>query len=381
MTGCSDPLEFGEGMFTAFREPKRGVFDACYDAFCPVRWCTFAEPVSVYSGAQVHFEAVLANEDTLRPGTYPAHIRIVGPGNRLVVERDMQVTVAGRSQSHESPFAVSVFAEDIPIMGPTGQYRFLVTFQQGVAATGGETTFYVADPADMPQVEAEVVPWADDPELTSWLTQHGIRTRPYQAGPIRGREVILVSAQARDQGSLEAWRDLAAHIAQGSTAIFLVPEVFRRGDAALGWLPLAHKGDLSMVHEYTFPQVYPKDEWAKRHALFDGLPCGGLMDFTFYREIIPERRFAGQDTPDEAVAGSFRTSHPGAYACDTMLAVHALGSGRFVLNALRVREELGHDPAAERLLRNMLRYAARDVAAPPAALPEDFLRILQTIGY
>ena len=43
-----------------------------------------------------------------------------------------------------------------------------------------------------------------------------------------------------------------------------------------------------------------------------------------------------------------------------LVSVHKLQAGRFLLNTLRIRENLGRDPAAERLLRNMLRYAAVD---------------------
>jgi hypothetical protein len=113
-----------------------------------------------------------------------------------------------------------------------------------------------------------------------------------------------------------------------------------------------------MVSEYTFPQVYPKDEWVKAHPIFAGLPCGGLMDYAVYRDLIPDLRFVGQQTPAEAVAGSFRTSHPGAYWCDSLVAVHRYGAGRLILNALRIRQELGRDPLAERLLRNLLCYGA-----------------------
>jgi hypothetical protein len=156
--------------------------------------------------------------------------------------------------------------------------------------------------------------------------------------------------------------------------------VFKRGDNALGWLPLANKGSVSMVNEYTFPSLYAKDEWAKRHPIFDGLPCGGLMDRTFYREIIPDGRFSGLDTPAEAVAGAFRMSAPG-YLSELTVSVHNPGAGRLILNALRIRETLGKDPVAERLLRNMLRYAARDAAKPQVDLPADFGGLLKAIGY
>jgi hypothetical protein len=101
--------------------------------------------------------------------------------------------------------------------------------------------------------------------------------------------------------------------------------------------------------------VYLKDEWAKRHSIFEGLQCGGLMDYTFYREIIPDLAWADQDPPEEAVAGANNTSQ--GYASGLLVAVHRLGEGRVVLNTLRIRQNLGTDPVAERLLRNMLRFA------------------------
>jgi hypothetical protein len=302
---------------------------------------------------------VLANEDAAPPGEYPARLQVVGPDGQNVLDRTITVTIPGVKDGKEPPLAMPVFNEEVPIDGPTGKYRFLVTFQKGVAAAGGEAVFYVTDPADMPAVESEVVMWGDDPELVKWLTDHGIKVRPYQPGTSKGREVILVSDAPNAGGSDEAWKDLTTRISQGATAVFLTPDVFAKGSEPLGRLPLANKGRLERVSEWNFPQVYPKDEWSKRHPLFDGLPSGGLMDHTFYREIISDVHYTGQDTPDEAVSGAFRTSHPGAYCCDLMLSVHKLGQGRLILNALRVRQELGRDPTAERLLRNMLRYAAQ----------------------
>ena len=190
--------------------------------------------------------------------------------------------------------------------------------------------------------------------------------------------MILVSAQPSGDRDAKAWHELVERIARGSTVVFLSQEVFKREGNPLGWLPLAKKGAVAAVSEYTFPQVYPRDEWAKRHPIFDGLPTG-LMDYTFYREIIPDFRYSGEDAPDEAVAGAFRTS--AGYGAELMLTVYRLGSGRFLLNALRVRQALGQDPTAERLLRNMLNYAAKDSAKSITDLPADFEEQLKAIGY
>ena len=380
LTSCVDPLTYGEGLTTAFREFKPGTMDTMFDAFYPVRWCTFAEPVNLYRGSNIHLEAVLSNEDTAPPGQYPARLQIVGPDNPQIFDRKITVTVPGVQNGQHPPYATQVFSEDVPVDGPSGRYRFLVTFEKGVAASGGEAEFYVTDAAEMPPVETGVVMWGDDPELAKWLEEHRIKVRPYALGRTNAREVILVSFAPGGGGSAEAWRNLAARITQGSTAIFLTLDVFKKGDNPLGWLPLANKGTMGMVSEYTFPQVYPKDEWVKKHPLFEGLPCGGLMDYTFYREIIPDLRYWGQAIPAEPVAGAFRTSCPGHHS-ELMLSVFNLGSGRFILNSLRVRQALGQDPTAERLLRNMLRYAARDATKPAVEPPAGFEEQMKAMGY
>jgi hypothetical protein len=379
LTGTHDGAEsYSEGVLTSFREHKPGTFDAMCDAFAPLRWCLFAEPVSVYRGQKVKLEAVIANEDVLKPGDYPARLQVLGPADDKVWEREVTVKIPAKAGVAEAPFAIPVFAEEVPIDGPSGKYRLTARLLQGAAAAGENIEFYVTDPKDMPAVNGEVVLWGEDEPLANWLAGHGIKTRQFAPGTPGAREVTLVAGLPGGAGDVKAWRELVERIARGSTAVFLSPEVFGKEGNPLGWLPLVNKGAVGVVSEYTFPQVYPRDEWAKRHPIFDGLPTG-LMDYAFYREIIPDRRFAGQDTPDEAVAGAFRTSM--GFGSELMVAVHNLGAGRFILNSLRVRQALGQDPTAEHLLRNMLNYAAENSAKPPADLPADFKKQLKLIGY
>jgi hypothetical protein len=51
------------------------------------------------------------------------------------------------------------------------------------------------------------------------------------------------------------------------------------------------------------------------------------------------------------------------------VAVYELGLGRFILNTLNIESNLGKHPAAERLLRNMLNYAAGE-SKPTSEKPE-----------
>jgi hypothetical protein len=374
LTGMNDHVSCGEGLTTTFRELKPGTVDALFEGLAPLRWCLFAEPVNVYRGSKVRFEAVLADEDALPAGDFPALVQVIGPNNLRILQRTVTVSIPVRKDGVEPPLALPVFALELPVDGPAGKYRFLATLERGGAPTGGEIEFYVDDPGTMPPVAEEVVLWGEDALLAKWLAEHRIKARPFVAEALKMREVILVGSQP--PGSVApAFVSLAQHMARGSTAIFLAPEVFRKGNNNVGWVPLANKGALSSIYGW----LYLKDEWAKRHSLFEGLPAGGLMGYTFYRELIPDAVWMNQDPPIEAVAGAIKASQD--YSSGLMLSVHPFGAGRFILNTLALRENLGGHPAAERLLRNLLRFAGHDLSQPLADLPGDFETQLKSIGY
>jgi hypothetical protein len=375
LTGTVDQVMCGEGLWTTFRELKPGTADAVFDGFAPLRWCLFAEPVNVYRKTPVHLEAVLANEDVLAPGQYPVKLEVIGPEMNRAFEKTITLTIPDRTADSEPPMVLPAFEEDVVIDGPAGKYRFTATFQSGAAAAGESIEFYVDHPAAMPPVDATVTLWGDDPDLAKWLAAHNIHTRPFSSTPPAEREVILAGAKPPSPGRAAAFRDLAARIAAGSTAIFLCPQVFSDGKNPTAWLPLKNKGALTGLTSW----LYHKDEWCKHHPIFDGLPAPGLMDYTFYRDLIPDIAFTGQDPPPEAVAGATNTAI--GYSSGLLVAVYPLGSGKFILNTLNIRENLGPNPPAERLLRNLLRYAATAKDKPPTPLPTDFDEQLEAMGY
>jgi len=386
LTGTVDQGMSGEGLWTTFRELKPGTADALFEGFAPLRFCLFVEPLHAYRGTTARFEAVLANEDALAPGEYPVRLQIFGPyaapgadpapSRKCVFERTLTITIPEKKDGAEPPFVLPVLAEDLPLDFPAGRYRFLASFDRGGAATGGNAEFFVADVANLPKVETEVGLWGEDPGLEKWLTEHGVPHRELAATPPAGREVILAGVRPPAPGGAAAFRELTSRISRGSTVVFLAPEVFADGDQPVAFvpLPLGNKGALARMNCW----LYHKDEWAKPHPIFEGLPTG-LLDYALYRQLIPDVAWTGQDAPAEAVCGATDASLN--YAGGLMLSVHQLGAGRFVLNALRIREHLGVDPVADRLLVNLLRYAARDHEQPLADLPADFDVQLKGMGY
>jgi hypothetical protein len=364
----------GEGLFTTFRELKPGTTDAMFEAWAPLRLCLFVRPLHVYRGSQAKLEAVLANEDALLPGEYPVRLSVIGPDMRHVFQQVVTVVIPAKDGAVEAPFAAPIFSEDVTLDVPQGEYRFLATMERGGAPTGGETVFHVADPAEMPPIPCEVVLWGADAELQNWFDRHNVKTRPLSAEVPAARELILVGAKP-PAGGAEVWRELVRRMACGASVVFVSPQAFSDGTQPTRWLPLKNKGTLSVLMGW----LYHKDEWAKRHPVFDGLPSGGMMEYAFYREIIPDAVFAGQDPPLQAIAGANNVSFD--YASGLTVAEYQLGAGRFLLNTLLLRENVGRDPLAERLLRNMLQYAARGLKEPIAPLPSGFDELLKELGY
>lgn len=375
ITGTLDQGMTAEGIWTTFRELKPGATDAIFDVWAPVRWCLFAEPLNVYRGSSVKFDAVLVNEDALPPGEYPVRLQVVGPNLARVFDKTITVKVADPKSKPEPPMVSLAFSEDVVIDGPPGTYRFLATFQQGASACGEEIQFFVdVAPNEMPAVDNEVVLMSHDQELAAWLTQHGIRHRAYAPGEQGGREVILCSGKPTVEPAA-MFQDLARRMARGSTVVFLTTDTYARDNESTGWLPLQTKGNVSGIARW----LYHSDEWCRRHPIFEGLPAGGVMDYGYYRELIPDVVFAGIEPAAEPVAGGINASW--GYQSGLMVAVYKFGAGEFILNSLRIRENLGAVPQADRLLRNMLRYAARNAAKPLTDLPADFDAQLKTIGY
>ncbi len=375
ITGTLDQGMTAEGLWTTFRELKPGTTDAIFDVWAPLRWCLFAEPMSIYRKSSVKLEAVLVNEDVLKPGEYPVRLQVVGPNLARAFEKTITVKIADPRGTPEPPMALPIFAEDVVIDGPPGTYRFIATFEKGAAACGEEVSFFVyPQTSELPKVETEVVVMTHDAALVKLLTDWGIKVRHNVLGPQSAREVILLSGKPVGEAPA-LFKDLAQRIARGSTVVYLTTDTYAKDKESTGWLPLKTKGNVSGIARW----LYHSDEWNKNHPIFEGLPSGGVMDYGIYRELIPDVVFMGIEPAADPVAGGINASW--GYQSGLIVGVYKLGAGQFIVNSLLIRDNLGKQPVADRLLINLLRFAGREGSKPLADLPADFDAQLKAVGY
>jgi hypothetical protein len=384
-TQVTDAWFHGCGITNYFRELKPGMADAFSDMGAPVRWCLFVDAVNVYRGTKVHLEAVLVNRDALKGGEYPVRLQVVGPRVMPVWNTTIVVKVAATAAG-EQPFAQHVFSEDVVVDGPPGMYRFLATFERGAAAAGGQAEFYVNDTASLPEVSTEVFLLSKDQALGAWLKNRGVRVRNSLAVTQTTRELILAFGTIPSDNKAATFADLARRIARGSTVVFLTPNMLLdapfdgHAPQPLRWLPIVSSVQPQIAH--TPDWYFRSDHWAKEHPVLAGLPCGGILDYTFYRDIISATVFRNLPSPVEAICGAIQTSGgPEDYCSDLLVAEYPFAAGRVVLNSLNLEDNIGKVPAADRLLLNLINYAARGADNPISDLPADFNDQLRTMGF
>ncbi len=227
LTGMLDHGMSGEGAWTFWREWKPGIAEGLMNGWAPVRWCLFVDPIHAYAGKKTEFEAVLANEDVLAPGTYPVCLRISGPEG-IVWEKRTEVTVPKVTPGEDGPLAIPVFCQEITLNVPTGQYEFGAYMEHGGAPFGGRLKFFVSNASEWPKARTAVKVLGVDEKTQKWLTSHGIKCRPFGKSASKKRETILVGDSAALNEDRESWVTLAKRMATGSCVVFLSPAVFKK---------------------------------------------------------------------------------------------------------------------------------------------------------
>ncbi len=344
LTGLLDHGYTGEGLWTFWREFKPGIMDTLQDGWALLRWCLFAAPMNVYAGRPVKLEVVLANEDVLAPGSYPAWLRVLGPSG-VAWEKKLDVVIPKPAEGEEGPLAVPVFAEDVILAGPAGEYTLNATLEHGGAPMGGRLSFHVSE---VPQSVAPmtVAVAGIEPRVQDWLKSRGVTITE------KGFVILVGDVKPEERAGL------MERVNQGATAVFLNPGVFTEGDDETALLPIKNRGRLTHFSDW----LYHKECVAKRHPLFAGLQKPGIMDWDYYGPVISNLFFEGQDTPDDTAAAAFAVCHssrPDGYAAGTMLSAYKVGEGRIVLNTFNILDNVDKHPAADRLLLNLLEYAEK----------------------
>ncbi|MBQ3848056.1 MAG: beta galactosidase jelly roll domain-containing protein [Clostridia bacterium] len=359
-TGLLDHSICGEGLFTLTREWKKGIADVFSNGLAPLKWCIIPEKTHLYSGENFNLRVFLANEDVLTESSYHVFLKIIG-GEGIVYERSGVLTL---TDVDLRLLSVKVFDIDVCLPVPTGEYEIRCSMESA-APTDSHVKIYITDPSDFrPEPGSLRVYTFGLPEnVLTTLKNNNVTCVPLSLDEpdcvsselfVKDPAPVLVGSVLSDLYELKEklWSRLTAAASCGLSVIILDKDAMAGPDGALQYLPVEGKPSLGFYSDW----LYHREYMARRgHPYYKGLPTG-MMDWEYWPGITVGFDLRDGDVPCDTAGISFITgAHAGLFQGGLTLGSYKFGKGRFVLNTLRIMENAGVCPAADRLLINIIR--------------------------
>lgn len=356
ITGLLDHSICGEGLWTLMREFKPLIADTLQNGLAPLRWCLFVERRHAYTKRPFTIEGVLANEDVLEERSYPVGVRIMGESG-IVYDKTLTLKV---TKDLLKGFAVPVFKEEIILDVPAGRYELHAEILEGAAACENVSVFYLSNYDDIKATTEQIVGVSLNEQTQKLLSEKGIEVITLKDSDVHVPAVVLVGDVA-DEDKETVFAKINA-MAQAGSRVFVASRFsLTKGEEYCHYLPFEDKPDSYPHNRVSADWLYHKEYIAKRHEYFEGLPCGRIMDWEYYMQLVGGSAFRDGRMPDEVQAACVGTGNINANGYDGgfNLGTYNIGKGAVTVTSFKIVENIGDNPAADRLLINILNTEAK----------------------
>ncbi len=346
ITGLLDHSICGEGLWTLNREWKAGCVDAMANGLAPLKWCLFFDDMHFYAGKPCRFEAVLANEDILEEKDYEVTFRILGQDG-VVWERK---TLLHPTKEQLATLSIPVLDEMIALDVPTGSYQMHVDIV-GAAATDSQLNFYVTNEEDITTSAKQIVSTYQNERMLALLARAGVEITSLADADPAVPAVILVDWCDEDVRD-EVFDKIYTMIENGSRAFIVNRHILNGPSGNTHYLRIENKPVIGGEPDW----LYHKEYLAKRaHPYFKGMPKG-MMDWEYWIYMISGFDFRTGAIPEDIASISFGTGciNPDGYHGGFNIGTYRIGKGALIVNTYNFVETVGTNPAADRLLLNIL---------------------------
>jgi beta-galactosidase len=334
----------GAGLIDLWRNPKTYAYEGTKAANQPRILVIRMFPRNVYASRGSRIEITGINE--LAPLKATLTVQVVSQDGETVLSREIDTEWrSGGSRLFEDKLE-------------TGALRGSYTVEARVSAGNGSVVtenaydFDVFSQEDLVPPAAQVAVLDLNGSLPRFLKSRGIDVRVFDASTPRSIPVFVTSVKSKNAVALSEFMEAGGAV------------VYIQG------VGVALRKDASSVLPFTARVENAKGLWTciphlvADHPIFAGLPSLGMM-----REVY-ENVWATQTLQDlggEPIVASIgfqwfshdhelQYSGPGESWWGADLAVVPHGKGRAVVSQLRIVENLGKDPVADKLLCNMIEF-------------------------
>ena len=349
----------GAGLLDLFRNPK-GSYWGTKEANQPRYLALRVQPRNVYAtrGAKITVTGINDLTD------------IVGKLRVEVISADGTSVFRAEADASLRSGITSLFEERLNSAKMAGHYavRTRLTGEDGgvVAENTVEIDVFAEAQLSVPKAEIALLDTANS--LRPFLRKSGIAFVEFDPHTARSLPVFVAKAKATDPKSKALFRTLATFVREGGTAVYLETVERSGGSFWRRWLPPKDVLPIRATVENAFGLWVGVSHVVTDHPVFNGLPSKGMMGQT-YENVWSPHTLIG--TGGELIVGSvshgwyqgeedkqnYHGPSPAWYGMDMGIVSH--GRGRYLLSALRITENLGEDPVADRILFNMIRWVAK----------------------
>jgi beta-galactosidase len=345
----------GAGLLDLWRNPKTYAYEGTKAANQPRILAIRTKPRNVYAERGTLLEVTGINE--LSSAKARLQIDIVSAEGDVVYRKQLNTKwTSGVSQ---------LFVQKLNARSWRGLYtlRAQVLSKDDTVLTENTCQFEVFARQDLlpPRTKVAVLNLASP--LTAFLKQSGIKVVEFDGSTSLSTPIFVTGTHPQKDAAHKRLETLLEFVKAGGTAVYI--------DGAK---------DASARDNSPFPftaKVHPaRGLWTciphlvSDHPIFEGLPVNGMMR-NVYKNVWPTHTLRNLtstgDTPFETVVASigfdwFSDGHkmqysgPGDAWWGSDLAIATLGKGRCIVSQLRLTQNLGHDPVADKILFNLIQW-------------------------
>lgn len=348
----------GAGLIDLFRNPK-GSYWGTKEANQPRYLALQARPRNVYAAEGTHITITGINDlDTV---SGEMELEVFSDSGKRIFRNKKDVKLA---------FGINdLYAEKLDTRELSGTYtaRVKLTDKSGKVVTTNEFELDVFDDGQLVQPEAKFAILDTNNSLRPFLKSQGIPFVEFNPKTPVSIPVFVSISVAQTPMAKEKFAALEKHVKRGGTAVYL--ETVLRGPNPY-WTGRWPTKQVLPVRAST---KAAKGLWigvshiVRDHPVFDGLPTETMMGQIYENVWSPQTIM---DVPGEKFVASVTHGWfsgkenfdkknylgPEPAYCGMDIGVTDYGKGRYVLSGLRVVENLGKDPVADKILYNLINW-------------------------
>jgi len=345
----------GAGILDIFRDKKR-TFNTIKEVNQPLYLAVRSEKQNLYTGENLVLNVTSVNEREPQRGNL--FITIIDGEGQSAFEYKKQITI---------PSGISaIFSMNNNISIKPGSYTVNARFsaENQTESENSYPLWIYAREHTVSDVRLTLV--NPQGKLQQFIKDSGLNYSEPDFKETGQKQVIVVGRiDTSSTGSRDVLLKTIEYVKNGGTAIYLnALNVNPRGNnfavEKSGFLPFELTVRNATGHWISVSHAI------KPHPVFDGLPSGGLMGQE-YQNVCAVKTFTDhkeQSVPvvcsvswDIGIPEKWNYLGPTEAWWGSDLAVIPFGKGRVIISALRLVENLGTDPVADKILLNLINWA------------------------